>query len=199
MKKVVFEFFSRWFGNLFNRCNGVTADNFDTIYTPTSAEYLQEIEENEKCAVACNDCTAEADFIAAMEFSTTARNRGIPNVMPEELRQNALALLHNILTPLMKATGWTYTINSGFRSDELNTAVGGARTSQHRTGEAVDIRCYDVNGRRVPVLEVARMAKKHLQYDQQILYGTFNHLSYRKNGNNRGQIIYHSSYNGERL
>ena len=35
-------------------------------------------------------------------------------------------------------------INSGYRSPEVNKAVGGAPTSNHLTGCAVDIRCYGI-------------------------------------------------------
>jgi len=35
-------------------------------------------------------------------------------------------------------------INSGFRSAEVNRAVGGAPTSNHLTGCAVDIRCIGI-------------------------------------------------------
>ena len=36
-------------------------------------------------------------------------------------------------------------INSGFRSPEVNKAVGGAFTSNHLTGCAVDIRCIGID------------------------------------------------------
>ena len=35
-------------------------------------------------------------------------------------------------------------INSGYRSPEVNKAVGGSPTSNHLTGCAVDIRCYGI-------------------------------------------------------
>ena len=35
-------------------------------------------------------------------------------------------------------------INSGFRSPEVNKAVGGVSTSNHLTGCAVDIRCVGI-------------------------------------------------------
>ena len=175
----------------------------EVIDTPMSEEYLKEIEENEKCAPICNDCTAEADFIAAMEVSATAKRLSIDNTMPKELRENALRLKKNILDPLMEETGWTYRITSGFRNDRVNAAVGGADSSHHRFARAADIVPYDENGNRVPVLVVAAkirdMNKNRRDIRELGLYGTFTHVA-EVEGNKLGlRIFHHSSYSGVRL
>ena len=39
--------------------------------------------------------------------------------------------------------GKAITVSSGFRSDKLNSAIGGAKKSQHKHGQAADLECYD--------------------------------------------------------
>lgn len=50
----------------------------------------------------------------------------------------ALVLLANLLQKLRDHLGFPLVIHSGFRCEELNNAVGGSKTSQHRKAEAVD-------------------------------------------------------------
>ena len=71
-------------------------------------------------------------------------------------------------------------IMSGYRSEELNRLVGGAPSSQHMKGEAVDI--YTVED----------LVASRLNFDQAILYRTkgFIHLSLKKQGVNRKQILF---------
>lgn len=174
------------------------APNVDN--TPLCKEYLEEIEENEKCAPVCNDCTSEADFLSAMEVSATATRLGVDNTIPKELRENALLLKREIIDPLMKATGWTYRITSGFRNDRVNSAVGGSDNSHHRFARAADIVPYDANGNRVPVLVVAtKIRDMGLDAREVGLYGTFTHVAKLKGNKNGMRIFYHSSYNGVRL
>ncbi len=74
-------------------------------------------------------------------------NTGIENV-PNEEQVNNLKRLCRWLERLRKRWNDLYgegddpvCINSGFRSREVNMAVGGVPTSNHTTGCAVDIRC----------------------------------------------------------
>ena len=48
-----------------------------------------------------------------------------------------------LLEPAREAVGCPVIINSGFRCDEVNTLVGGVKNSQHRLGQAADIRPRD--------------------------------------------------------
>lgn len=52
--------------------------------------------------------------------------------------ENLKELAINVLEPLREYVG-AIRISSGYRSLELNKAVGGSSTSQHCTGQAVDI------------------------------------------------------------
>ena len=73
------------------------------------------------------------------EKSDTANRLHIVNVINDwDVRDNIKALVENVLQPLRDAWGGPIFINSGYRSKELNEAVGGVETSQHRKGEAAD-------------------------------------------------------------
>jgi hypothetical protein len=135
------------------------------------------------------------------EFSAspTAKRLNINNDIPPEKQPAVVALVKNILQPLRTETGWTCNVTSGYRSPEVNKAVGGVETSQHRTAEAADTVWTSLGG-RVPVIDVARKAKKlNLPFDQMIIYPNFVHFSYTEKRSNRNQVLYHSSYNGAKL
>ena len=183
----------------FNRRNNYV--ELEVIDTPLCKEYLEEIEENSKCALPCKDYANIDDLIAAFSASATARRLGIDNTIPEESIPNIIAFHNKIPLAICRATGWLYEYNSGHRSGELNVAVGGSPTSEHRTlGDraAGDLRFYYPSGKRVPVLKVARKALElDLPVGQSILYGTFNHFSHRRLSENPHEVRRHSSYTGE--
>jgi hypothetical protein len=54
---------------------------------------------------------------------------------PNETERTALrALIDNVLDPLREAYGAAITVNSGFRTPAVNSAVGGVSGSQHLRG-----------------------------------------------------------------
>ena len=53
-----------------------------------------------------------------------------------------------VLDPLRRKYGKAIHVNSGFRSSVINKAVGGASTSQHLKGQAVDITTYSKSGNK---------------------------------------------------
>ena len=80
----------------------------------------------------------------------TKTKTGIENVPNEEQVEN-LKRVCKWLEKLRKRWNDIYgegddpiIINSGFRSPEVNKAVGGVPTSNHTTGCAVDIRCIGI-------------------------------------------------------
>lgn len=72
--------------------------------------------------------------------SATAIRLGIDNIPNETELKNLQDLVDNILEPLRHHYGRPIIITSGFRCEKLNKAVGGSKTSQHRFGQAADIR-----------------------------------------------------------
>ena len=80
--------------------------------------------------------------------SSTANNRGISNVPNSEVIYNLRMLILNVLDPLRRKYGKAIHVTSGYRSAQLNKAVGGASTSQHLKGQAVDITTYSRSGNK---------------------------------------------------
>lgn len=64
---------------------------------------------------------------------------GIDNSPNSEIVNNLKQLVDNILDPLREEYGKAIIVNSGYRCDALNKAVGGSKTSYHRYGLAADI------------------------------------------------------------
>ena len=95
--------------------------------------------------------------------SQTAERRGIDNTPVEGHLENAKALFENVVQPVRDNFGVTV-INSGYRSGDLNYAIGGSNTSQHCKGQAVDIECPGT-----PNYDVAKWIEDNLEFDQLIL------------------------------
>lgn len=74
-----------------------------------------------------------------MTNSPTAKRLKIDNTPNAKELANLKALCQNVLQPIRDKRGSAITVNSGFRCDKLNKAVGGAKNSQHRLGQAADI------------------------------------------------------------
>ena len=103
--------------------------------------------------------------IEELYASATAKARGIDNKPNVQQTINLVYLASNILEPLRKAMGEPIKIGSGFRSEKLNKAVGGAYNSQHLKGQAADL-CIDGDlkkGRRW-----FDYIRQHLNFDQLI-------------------------------
>lgn len=136
------------------------------------------------------------------EFAVSASFPHLVEPVPEKYQQNVIDLARNVLQPICDATGWKDYISSGYRPIRLNAAVGGSVTSDHRYARAADNNFYKiVNGKKTEIqpIEVAKQVKKlGLCFDQMILYPTFVHLSFRA-GANRNQILYNSSYKGDKI
>lgn len=128
------------------------------------------------------------------EDSAAADMHDIINVVRSvAVRDSIKALVDSVLQPLRDAVGMPLHINSGYRCEELNAAVGGVPTSQHVKGEAADV-AFDA-----PVVLARIAVENHLPFDQMILYPTFVHFSHKLNGPQRGQILYNKSYKGPKL
>ena len=127
------------------------------------------------------------------ENSDIAIRLGIDNrIKSDEVKKNIQALVDNVLQPLRDAFKSPIFINSGYRCLKLNEAVGGVPTSQHVLGCAADCGCNDPYA-------LAKLALwKNLEFDQLIVYPTFVHLSYRRDGRNRGEVLYNEKWKGPR-
>ena len=105
--------------------------------------------------------------------SQTAARHGIDMTPPENVVINLTALCHEILEPLRKDVDSPIIISSGFRPKELNTKIGGSKTSAHMHGRAGDIIVVGMSPRSVCL----RVRDMKLSYDQNIHeHGEWSHL-----------------------
>jgi len=98
--------------------------------------------------------------------SDTATRLGLDNTPDDEALENLKTLCEMVLQPVREHFGKSVTVNSGYRSPELNSspAVGGSKTSDHCKGMAADI---EIAG--VPNAELAQWIMNNLDYTQLIL------------------------------
>ena len=125
--------------------------------------------------------------------------KGISNEPTIEHMHNLKEVAENIFQPLRDKFAVPIAITSGYRSADLNKAIGGSITSQHCKGQALDIDA-DVYG-GVTNKEIFDYIKDSLDFDQLIWeFGNKNnpswvHCSFISNGNRR-QILRAIKKNG---
>ena len=100
--------------------------------------------------------------------------------LPASARENIEGLVSAVLDPVRERFGQPIYVNSGYRCPRHNAAVGGVSASQHMKGEAADIRPR----------EVGKIIEQLGKFDQLIYYPSFVHVSWKRSGKNRNQIIY---------
>ena len=132
--------------------------------------------------------------LAEVTRSETAKRKGVSNQPTEAHIANFKLLAENIFEPIRNHFEKPIFISSGYRSAALNKAIGGAASSQHCTGEAIDI---DMDGHAGGVTNkmVFDYIKDNLNFDQLIWeFGTdtnpdWVHVSYESTGRQRKQIL----------
>lgn len=118
--------------------------------------------------------------------SNTAARLGIDMTPSPTIISNLGMLVTRILDPLRTHLGKPIHITSGYRPPALNSAIGGARSSQHVQGQAADIH---VDGMTVKEVCEAIIAAR-LPFDQLIHeFGSWTHVSYNPSGIERGEIL----------
>ena len=124
--------------------------------------------------------------------SVTALRLGIENVPNDYELQNMELIAEKVFEPLRKAVNGPIKINSFFRCEELNKAIGGSSRSQHCQGRAIDI--DDVYG-YVSNSYMYYYIKDNLDFDQLIWeFGTdtnpdWVHVSYIDGDSNRKRCL----------
>lgn len=128
------------------------------------------------------------------ELSQTAARKGIDNSLPSELIPQAQKLswwlqeLRNKINRLHRsernARELPVIVTSGYRCPELNSAIGGSKTSQHMKAEAVDIKVPGMSARQL----VDFIAEHMTGYDQMIEeFASWTHVSISDNP--RGEVL----------
>lgn len=139
--------------------------------------------------------------LAEVTRSESAKRKGISNMPTEEHIENFKKLAENVFQPIRDHFGVPIRISSGYRSEALNKAIGGAgkmvngkyvASSQHCTGEAIDI---DMDGTSITNKQVFDYIKENLEFDQLIAEFPINgnpawvHVSFESTGKQRKQIL----------
>jgi zinc D-Ala-D-Ala carboxypeptidase len=119
-------------------------------------------------------------------YSNTALDKGISNEPNAEQLSNMKRVAELVFEPLRAWYGKPIKINSFFRSEKLNVAVGGAKNSDHKFGRAIDISA----GSKVENKKLFDWLKANVEYDQLINEYDYRwiHVSYNIN-KNRKQVL----------
>ena len=138
--------------------------------------------------------------LAEVTRSETAKRRGISNMPTPEHIENFKKLAANIFQPIREHFGKPILISSGYRSAELNKAIGGSLSSQHSSGEAIDI---DMDGTDITNKQIFDYIKDNLNFDQTIAEYPENghiewvHVPFAANRSQRKQILVAKKVNGK--
>ena len=99
-------------------------------------------------------------------YSATALRRGLDNTPNEEQLKCMREIAEKLFEPLREWVGGPIKINSFFRGEPVNTAIGGSKRSQHMKGQAMDL--DDTFGYKTNS-EMYHYIKDNLEFDQLIL------------------------------
>ena len=120
--------------------------------------------------------------------SNTAKRLGITNEPSKKHLENMQVLITELIQPMRDALG-PIRVTSGYRSPQLNRAIGGSAKSQHCKGQALDLQFWK-NGEMCNQEIYKWVLKSGLQFDQMINEFDFAwiHISLKKE-KNRKQVL----------
>jgi zinc D-Ala-D-Ala carboxypeptidase len=126
--------------------------------------------------------------------SKTATRLGINNEPHDDwVIENLRALAENVFQPLRDGLAVPIFVSSGYRSPDLNRAIGGARRSQHMEGRALDLDADVFGG--VTNADIFNYIRENLEFDQLVWeFGTDDnpdwvHVSFIYDGPNRKRCL----------
>lgn len=132
--------------------------------------------------------------------STTATRLSIENIPNDYQVTNMVGVAVNVFEPLREYVGGPIKINSFFRCEDLNQAIGGSARSQHCEGRAIDL--DDTFGHKTNA-QMFHYIKDNLNFDQLIWeFGNdrnpeWVHVSYVSKEENRGRCLRALKENGK--
>ena len=132
-------------------------------------------------------------------YSRTGERRGLDNTPDNEQIKCMKEVAENLFEPLREWVGGPIKINSFFRGEPVNTAIGGSKYSQHMKGQAIDI--DDTFGHKTNA-EMYHYIKDNLDFDQLIWeFGTdknpnWLHISWVSHRPNRKKLTIAKKVNG---
>lgn len=104
--------------------------------------------------------------LAEATKSVTAKRLGIDNTPDEWVTENLKQIALNVFQPIRDTFGCPIHVSSGYRSADLNTAIGGSRRSQHVEGRALDLDADVFRG--CTNSEIFNYIRENLEFDQLI-------------------------------
>jgi hypothetical protein len=123
--------------------------------------------------------------------SQTAEEQGIDNTPNADQLKHMRVLARNVFEPLREWAAEPINVNSFFRSEALNAAIGGSHRSLHMRGSAIDI---DATGSKTNA-DLFHYIRENLCFDQMIWeFGDdenpdWIHVSYINDSQNRQEIL----------
>ena len=133
-------------------------------------------------------------------YSQTGVRRNLDNTPNEDQLKCMKEVAENLFEPLRKWVGGPIKINSFFRGEPVNTAIGGSTRSQHMKGQAIDI--DDTFGHKTNA-EMYHYIKDNLDFDQLIWeFGTdknpnWLHISWVSHRPNRKKLTIAKKVDGK--
>ncbi len=134
--------------------------------------------------------------------SQTATRYGIDNTPPPEILEKMRIVANLVFDPIREHFNRPIAVVSFFRSQKLNTVIGGAPQSQHMVGEAMDIDADVFGG--LTNRDIFEFIRTQLDFDQLIGEverdnGDFEwiHVSYKSRENNRKNVLIGYYENGK--
>lgn len=120
--------------------------------------------------------------------SNTAKRLNISNEPTKEHLRNMQMLVRDLIQPMRDDIG-PVRVSSGYRSKELNRAIGGSSKSQHCKGEALDLQFW-FKGKMNNKVIYEWVLDSGLEFDQMINEFDFSwiHISLRSK-DNRKQVL----------
>ncbi len=132
-------------------------------------------------------------------YSRTGERRNLDNTPNEEQLKCMKEVAENLFEPLREWVDGPIKINSFFRGEPVNTAIGGSTRSQHMKGQAIDI---DDTFKHKTNAEMYYYIKDNLDFDQMIWeFGTdknpnWLHISWVSHRPNRKKLTIAKKVNG---
>ena len=133
-------------------------------------------------------------------YSRTGERRDLDNTPNKEQLKCMKEVAENLFEPLREWVGGGIKINSFFRGEPVNTAIGGSTRSQHMKGQAIDI--DDTFGHKANA-EMYHYIKDNLDFDQLIWeFGddenpNWVHISWVSHRPNRKKLTIAKKVNGK--
>ena len=132
--------------------------------------------------------------------SNTALRRGLDNTPNEDQIKCMKEIAEGLFEPLREWVGGPIKINSFFRGEPVNTAIGGSKYSQHMKGQALDL--DDTFGYKTNA-EMYHYIKDNVEFDQLIWEFGYDknpnwiHVSYVTHRENRKKLTIAKRVNGK--